>query len=245
MNSSKYSLVIPAVIASLALIVCSFVVVRPIEALVSARKSITVTGSAKKQIKSDLATWNGSFSRRGNALPDVYGEIKADQAKIRAYLVAKGIPEQDIMFAPVWTETIYAGDPKTGRMTNEVAGYRMAQSVHVSSKDVEKITTLSREASELIDQGIVFQSNQPQYVYTKLNDLKIDMLAEAAKDAATRAEKMAAASGSKVGHLRAARMGVFQITPVNSTEVADYGINDTSSIDKEITAVVNAEFALE
>ncbi|NPV69817.1 MAG: SIMPL domain-containing protein [Firmicutes bacterium] len=245
MNSTKNSLIVPAIIASLALIACSLVVTRPIQALVSAKKSITVTGSAKKQIKSDLATWNGNFSRQGDALPDVYGVMKADQAKIKAYLVAKGIPEKDITFQPVWTETIYAGDPKTGRMTNEVMGYRMMQSVQVRSTDVEKITTLSREASELIDQGVVFQSNPPQYLYTKLNDVKIDMLAEAAKDAATRAEKMAAASGSKVGHLRAAKMGVFQITPLNSTEVADYGINDTSSLDKEITAVVNAEFALE
>lgn len=238
-------MVIAALIASLALVTCAAIIARPIEAFVSAKKSITVTGSAKKQIRSDLATWNGSFSRQGAVLPEVYAAMKADQAKIKAYLVGKGIPERDITFQPVWTETLYEGDPKTGRMTNTVMGYRMRQTVNVRSNDVDKITTLSREASELIDQGVVFQSNQPQYFYTKLNDVKIDMLAEAAKDAATRAERMAAASGSKVGHLRAARMGVFQITPINSTEVSDYGINDTSSIDKEITAVVNAEFALE
>ncbi len=245
MNTSKHSVVIAALIASLALIACATIIARPIEAFVSAKKSITVTGSAKKQIKSDLATWTGSFSRQGAELPEVYGAMKADQEKIRAYLLAKGIPEKDITFQPVWTETLYDNDPKTGRMTNTVTGYRMHQSVQVKSTDVDKITALSQESSELINQGVIFQSSQPQYIYTKLNDVKIDMLAEAAKDAANRAEKMAAASGSKVGHLRAARMGVFQITPVNSTEVADYGINDTSSIDKEITAVVNAEFALE
>ncbi|HOG24446.1 MAG TPA: SIMPL domain-containing protein, partial [Candidatus Omnitrophota bacterium] len=45
--------------------------------------------------------------------------------------------------------------------------------------------------------------------------------------------------------MRSARMGVFQITPVNSTSVSDWGENDTSSVEKKVTAVVNASFSIE
>ncbi len=71
------------------------------------------------------------------------------------------------------------------------------------------------------------------------------MLGEAANDAKLRAEKIAAITGNKIGTVRSARMGVLQITSADSTEVSDSGINDTSTIDKDMTAVVNISFAVE
>ncbi len=245
---NKNQVIISVVIVSVALIACSLILSRPLDTFVSAKKSITVTGSAKKQIRADLAVWRGNFSRQADELSVAYQAMKEDQAKVKAYLVKMGIEEKDIVMNPLSTETLYIHDPeilkKLGK-SQQISGYRMYQTVEIRSNDVDKITKISREASELIEQGVVFQSFQPQYIYTKLNDLKVDMLAEAAKDATSRATKIAAASGSQVGHLRSAKMGVFQITPVNSTDVADYGINDTSTVDKEITAVVNCEFALQ
>ncbi len=71
------------------------------------------------------------------------------------------------------------------------------------------------------------------------------MLGEAAKDAKVRAEKIAASTGNSIGTVRSARMGVMQITAADSTEVSDAGISDTSSIDKDVTAVVNISFAVD
>ncbi|MGB9866496.1 MAG: SIMPL domain-containing protein [Bacillota bacterium] len=153
--------------------------------------------------------------------------------------------ENEIVYLPVTTETIYALDPRTGMMTRDISGYVLRQSIEIRSREVDKVTAISRESTELIEKGIEFESYPPQYYYTKLNELKIDMLGEAARDAMTRAEKIAASTGARIGHSRAAKMGVFQITPKNSTEVSDYGINHTSSLEKEITAVVNAEFPLQ
>ena len=70
------------------------------------------------------------------------------------------------------------------------------------------------------------------------------MLAEAAKDAKKRAEQVAASTDSSIGNVRTARMGVLQITPADSNEVSDSGMNDTSSLDKDITAVVNLSFEI-
>ena len=75
--------------------------------------------------------------------------------------------------------------------------------------------------------------------------MKIQIQAEAAKDAMIRGEKVAEATNRKLGTLTNARMGVLQITPENSNQTSDYGINDASSIRKEITAVVNANFEIE
>lgn len=85
----------------------------------------------------------------------------------------------------------------------------------------------------------------PKYYFTQLGDLKIEMLGEAAKDGKTRAEQIAASTGNRIGAVRSAKMGVLQITAADSTEVSDAGISDTTSIDKDITAVVNVSFAVE
>jgi hypothetical protein len=97
----------------------------------------------------------------------------------------------------------------------------------------------------LINQGILLESMAPEYLYTKLGDLKIEMLAEAAKDAKRRAEQIAQSTDSSIGTVRTARMGVLQITAADSTDVSDSGMNDTSSLEKDITAVVNVGFAVD
>lgn len=132
-----------------------------------------------------------------------------------------------------------------GMIGNKIEGYTLTQNVEIKSNDVDLITKISRESTELINQGVQFESYPPQYYYTKIADLKVEMLGLATKDAMLRAEQIAKNTNVKVGKLRASRMGVFQITPPYSTEVSDAGIFDTSSIDKEITAVVNCEFNIE
>lgn len=210
----------------------------------TADNAITVTGSAKKQIKSDLALWTGSFSTQSPQLTLAYQQLQGNQDKVRTYLLNQGFTEKDIIFSSINTEMRYKLLP-SGQYTNEIESYNLSQQVEIRSKDVDKITTLSREATELINQGVEFQSMPPQYFYTKIADLKVEMLALATKDARTRAEQIASNASSRVGSLRAARMGVFQITPLYSNEISDYGVNDTSSLEKEITAVVNCEFEVD
>jgi uncharacterized protein len=239
----KWALIIVASILALGLIISSFIISNSMVKLKMAGNTITVTGSAKQQIKSDLAVWNGSFAAQSPQLSTAYTQIKADQAKVREYLKTQGVEEKAMVFSSINTEVRYA-TLANGQMTNQVEGYRLYQQVEIRSKDVDKITELSRQTTDLINQGVEFQSNPPQYFYTKIADMKVKMLSLATKDAMVRAEQIASNAGSKVGALRAARMGVFQITPLYSNEVSDYGVNDTSSLDKEITAVMNCEFEI-
>lgn len=206
-------------------------------------QTITVTGSARKRIKSDLVIWKAGVSYQAPVLTDAYKSLAESVPRVKAYLISKGIQENQITISSISSQTLHARD-SDGQDTGQITGYSLRQELEVRSTDVEMIARVAREATELINQGILLESMAPEYHYTKLGEEKITMLAEAAKDAKTRAEKVAESTDSSIGSVRTARMGVLQITPADSNEVSDMGMNDTSSLDKDITAVVNLSFEI-
>jgi hypothetical protein len=208
------------------------------------REQINVTGSATKEIRSDYIIWTGTFTRREADLKTAYKRLEGDLDSVKKYLASKGVDEKEIAVSQVLTTTVYKKNDK-GNDTNDIQGYSLSQYVEVKSNDVDKIIAVSRESTELIDQGIQFDSALPEYFYTKLDELKIEMLAKATENAKQRAQSMAGSTGNKIGFMRSAKMGVFQITPATSTDVSDYGVNDTSSLDKKVMAVVTVSFAIE
>jgi hypothetical protein len=205
---------------------------------------ITVTGSARKRIKSDLVVWSATVTYQAPKLGEAYRSLSENVPRVKQYLISKGVPENEITISSITTLPLRKTDDN-GQETSEITGYSLRQSLEVRSTEIEKIAQIAREATELINQDILIESNSPQYLYTRLGDLKIEMLGEAAKDAKTRAEKIASSTGNRVGTVRTAKMGVMQITAADSTEVSDAGISDTTSIDKDITAVVNIGFAVD
>lgn len=206
-------------------------------------EAITVTGSAKKRITSDLVIWSAGVSAQAPQLTDAYKQLADSIPKIKQYLLSKGLPEEQMTVSSISTTTIKRKD-SDGNETAEVTGYSLTQEIEIHSNDVQKISQVAREATELINQGILIESTAPKYYYTKIGDLKIEMLGEAAKDAKERAERIASSTGNKIGSVRSAKMGVLQITAADSTDVSDYGVYDTSTIDKDMTAVVNISFAV-
>ena len=206
-------------------------------------EAITVTGSAKKRIKSDLVTWSAGITSEAPQLAEAYRQTTESIPRVKQFLISKGIPENQITVSSISTQTLKKKENYADESA-EITGYSLRQSVEVRSNDVDKIAQIARESTELINQGILIESNAPQYYFTQLGDLKIEMLGEAAKDAKERAEKIAASTGNSIGAVRSARMGVMQITAADSTEVSDAGISDTSTIDKDVTAVVNISFAV-
>ncbi|MEZ0537734.1 SIMPL domain-containing protein [Caldicellulosiruptoraceae bacterium PP1] len=243
MNSKNITYIIIALILGASLTISSAFLSKGLINLRSNQNTILVTGSAKKQIKSDLVKWTGNFSTQSKDLKEAYKTLQESHEKVKNYFLSKGLSEKDFVFSSISTITNYEVLPN-GVYSTKVDSYRLVQSIQITSSDVDKITELSRQSTELINLGIQFESLPPQYYYTKIANLKVDMLGLATKDAMNRASQIANSTGIKIGNLRSAKMGVFQITPLYSTEVADYGINDTSSVDKEITAIVNCEFEI-
>ena len=204
---------------------------------------ITVTGSAEKKIVSDYIVWNSAFSRRDIKMTDAFTKLGEDLKKVKEYLLSKGVKKDEIIVSQVSTTTLYKKNEE-GHNTNDIEGYRLKQGIEVRSYDVKKVDDIARQSTELIHKNIQFISGVPEFFYTKLAELKVEMLAKATENAKTRAKSMASSTGNKIGLMRSAKMGIFQITPVNSYDVSWYGNNDTSSYEKKVTAVVNVDFAI-
>ena len=200
---------------------------------------ISVTGLGEKNFQSDLIVWEGSFSRENMVLKIASSELNSDKILIENYLVKNGVDKSSFVFSAInireMTKQKYS---QSGDVVGqEFAGYRLTQSIEITSKEIGKIEGISRKITELLNEGIQFNSENPRYYYTKLADLKIVLVSEATKDARQRAEKIAEESGSKIGKLISAQMGIIQITGQNSNE--DYswgGTYNTSS--KEKTASI-------
>jgi hypothetical protein len=205
---------------------------------------ISVTGSAKKRIESDLVVWRGKVSVNHKDLVQGYNELQSATDRTAAYLRQSNIPAEQVNWSAVTTARNYQRDEK-GNATDQVTSYDLSRTVEITSPDVQGVAKVGAQATELIKEGVMMQSDPPRYLYTKLADLKVEMLAEATKDAAARARQIAQNSGANLGPVREARMGVMQINPVHSTDVSDSGNNDTTSLEKEITAIVSAKFELD
>lgn len=232
-----------AVVMALGLISAAWIAAGAARHFVDSRATITVTGSAKQTLRSDRVVWRGMYSAQSPQLATAFAELEATRRTVLAYLATQGFADSAVTVSQVMTVPLNERLPN-GMTTERIDGYRLMQTVEIRSGDVVRISTLARESTELLRQGVRFESNVPEFGVSNLADLKKQMLAAATKDARARAEEMAKNAGSQIGRLRGARMGVFQVTPAGSTDVSDYGVNDTSSLEKDITAVVSATFEL-
>ena len=196
---------------------------------------IQVTGLGKADFSSDLIVWEGRFGAQNIDLKQAYLTLEKNKSIINEYLAQNGINTKQLIYSAVKTnqknKQIYSsgGD----YMGEEFVGYELTQPVQIESKEVDKIEKVSREITELLNQGVQFYSESPRYYYTKLADLKIEMISKATQDARIRAEKISEFSGGKLGDLESAKMGIFQITGQNSKD--DYswgGTFNTSSREK-------------
>lgn len=187
--------------------------------------TISVTGLGKKDFVSDLIVWSGSFSRKSLTLKDAYASLDSDRENIKNYLSGKGINANEVVFSAVnFNKDFDYTYNENGSTKQQIfTGFTLTQTVTVQSKDVNKIEEISRQSSELINSGIEFYSNPPEYYYTKLAELKIKMIAEATKDAQIRAKSIAENADASLGNLKKSDMGVFQITGQNSSEDFSYG----------------------
>lgn len=235
---------IPLGIVIAAGFVCSTVIAADAARDLRGNREIAVKGYAERRITSDLGVWHGSFSVRGPDLVTTYAALKSQTAIVQSWLRSQGVPEGAVELHATRTEAVYKRTAD-GNMTNEIEGYVLTQSIEVEGPDTALIARVARESTSLIQKGIAIESGSPLWFYTRLNDLKIELLGEAAKDARVRAEKIAEHGDADVGALIGADQGVFQITSPTSTEVSGYGELDTSSIHKSVKAVVTARYAVD
>lgn len=208
---------------------------------------IMVTGLGSRDFVSDLIIWQSSISARNSNLQEAYSMIGRDRDLVKQYLLSKGIVNAELEISSIDIEKEYQQvyDPN-GVSTSQFVGYKLIQTIRIESKHVDLVEKLSREISELIDRGVEIVTEKPLYYYTKLSELKVEMIAQATADAKLRAEKIADKSDASLGKLKNASMGVFQIVGQNTDE--DYesgGSFNTSSKNKTATITVRLEYEAE
>jgi len=233
----KFQITILALILAIGGIISAKVITNAL-----AHDGVTVTGSAYEIVKSDSGKLDFDISVQAKTKAAAYQIVKNQLPEVKKYLEEKGI--KDITIKPYNGYYNYKYNQATGNYTNEVDCYKLSQPIEVTSKNVELIKEVSLDMQNLIDKGIDISDVSANYFYSGLADLKVKLLKAATVDAKNRAKAMVKANNNSVGKIQSVKMGVFQITSVDSTNVSDMGINDTSTIDKKVTAVANVVFKI-
>lgn len=234
-----YQLLIIGVFFSLSLIISTSIVSNTLS-----RSGIEVTGSSVAIVTSDSASWDLDVTTAAKNKKTAYDLLVKNKVIIMNYLKSKGFSDTEIQIQNANAYPVFKKAPDTGDDTSVVDHFEISQTFRMVSNNIQLIKDASLDAANLLNQGLDVESNPPAYFYTKLGDLKIKLLNEASEDAKKRAKAMLRSTGSRVGAIKSVKTGVFQITPPNSTEVSDYGMYDTSTIDKKVTAVTQVTFRI-
>lgn len=232
---------IPHIIIAFAVIVGSYLLGKAYMYKTKTQETISVTGLGEVNFESDQVIWSATFRKKSQTIKDAYALIKNDEIEVKKYLNSKGIKDAELSFSSVNTSEDYD-------YSNEeriFKGYILSQSVTVDSKQLDNVIGISKSISELLDKGIEIESGYPEFYYSKLSTLKHDVLKSASEDGKIRAEKIAESSGVKLGDLKKANMGIFQITSQNGSD--DYswgGAFNTTSRSKRASITVKMEFKI-
>ncbi len=173
---------------------------------------VSVKGLSEKDVEADLAIWTLSSTATANELAAVIQQTDSNKKIIMAFLEHAGFLKEEIEIPPVQSQDLLA---QAYRPENVEQGrYIVTQNINVRTSDMAKMDKALANAGTLLQQGVTLSNTQPPvYMFTKLNDIKPAMLAEAIKNARTSAEEFARDSGENVGGIKMAYQGQFQILP--------------------------------
>lgn len=245
MSSARFQIVwilVFCLTLPVAVVVSTHLARRSFEKVSIRDQTINVKGYAEQNITSDRATWSATLIARNEQLAAAYSQLEMSRVKLIEFLGQRGFA--NVGLSSVDVDVIYARDAE-GRQTNKIESYVVRQTAGIGSEKVHDVARAAEQASELIKQGIELNGSAPQFIYTGLNALKLSMLGQASENARERAVQLVEHGGGRLGRMRSASQGVFQITPAFSTEVSNTGENDTTSIDKVIKAVVTQAYAID
>ena len=240
---NKFSVIVASILA-IGLVVGAFILGNAYKYKFKSTESINVTGNALKDFNADLVKWRATFSRKDFDLRVASDQLKADQIVVKNFLISQGIKPNEIVFEAVnISKDFQYGTDSNGASISQFTGYNLSQDATIESKELDKIEKASREISNLISQGIELSSSNPNYYYSKLEDLKLELIAQASENAKQRAENIATKSGGNLGKLQKADLGIFQITGKNDNEEYSAGGSlNTTSRQKTAQITVKASY---
>lgn len=227
-------------VLSLGLIIAGKVAVTGLR---TARDTVTVTGASTERISSDYVDWTVEVTGRGPTQQAAYQNLQPYVKRTMAFLREQGIRDQDLDLVVIRSNRNEVRHRNSGQLLS--TSWTTRQPIKIGSPDVSRIQAISAQINQLVGEGIPLTIQPPAYTYTKLAEKRVDMLAKATADARKRAVAIAGEAGSGIGPITNADTGTFQITVPNSTEMSNFGSYDTSTIEKDITAVMGVTFRVQ
>ena len=193
--------------------------------IITPERSVSVRGLAEREVDADLAVWNMSFSMGENSLESMQKSILEKTEVIKKYLIKHGLEESDFTVKPA----AITDNSLNSYMDQTKITYKFVaqQTILVRSGKIEAVKSAYADSLELVSAGIAVSQDydsKVSYEFTKLNDIKPEMIAEATKNARTAAEQFAHDSNSKVGKIKKATQGLFTI------EDAAVGLEDKKNV---------------
>lgn len=185
-----------------------------------ADREVTVRGVAQREVQANLARWSTRVSEGRTDLPAALAAVDRDSAQVRTYLASQGFA------APLTTPGSAEVSVSDERVGNKLTGrkvYTVSRAIAFTTTNVAGVMQVQAHKDQLVQQGLVLDEVHASYEYTRLDQIKPDMIAEATKDARRAAEKFANDSGSSVGGIKSATQGYFSVT---SRDAADSGGDD-------------------
>jgi len=202
------SLLAAAALVALGLALAGLLIGRGIAEVRRAEPVVTVRGVAERDVVADLATWTIATQANGSDLASVQARADADAEAVRAFLTANGFTAAEIQ--PRGSSVNQYLDGQTGRLNITIR-----QRILARTTDIARMEKAFANQAEMIRQGVALDSDMGggvQYVFTRLNDVKPEMIAEATKSAREAADQFARDSNTRVGGIRQATQGLFAIT---------------------------------
>ena len=207
------------------------------------QSQLALTGFAQKDVTADQVEWRLQVTETAPTRQEAIKLLNKHFNLVKDFVMHGDIPEDALDEDPLVANTRYEKNSQ-GYDTNEIDGYELSKTLVVATERVSQVSTLVKTIGRLVGEGVPVQAQSPAYFYKNLDNLKLELIGQATKNAKDRAETMAKNTGGTVGSMVKASSGVFQITPKFSTEVSDYGTYDTSTIQKKVTSVVNVTFSV-
>lgn len=202
-------------------------------------RAVSVRGVSERDVRADRAFWNIQYTVTDNDLSAAQATLEAQGKKVEAFLKKQGLPEAEARVLRVDVTDLLAQQYRPDNIQN--GRYILTKTYAVDSGNVELVDAMARNVGDLIAEGVILSAGMnPSYSFTKLNDIKPDMIAEATKSAREAAQKFAEDSGAKVGEIKNAYQGLFQITTRG-----DENAMESAAIDKRARVVTTVEYYLE
>ena len=202
-------------------------------------RSVTVKGLAEKDVVADMGIWNIQFTVSGNDLAAARTQIGKQANEVIKFLSGQKFADDEIHVGRIETTDLMA-NPYRDNTAAETARFILTQTIIVRSDKVQNISDAMSLSNELIGKGIVFSNQSASYFFTKLNDIKPEMLKSATQNAKEAALEFARNSGSTVGRIKTANQGVFSILAAD-----DPNTYEASQINKKVRVVSTVEYLLE